>query len=65
VCNRFEKLFNKRIQQKYLEVYLKGGYDLKILRLFLKKIKMKIDKITIDGFTFNMMTKEDFEQIKP
>ncbi len=39
---RFEMLFNKRIQQKNITVVLYGEDDLKILRLFLKKIKLKI-----------------------
>ena len=56
-------LFNKRIQQRYLKVSLRKEEDLKILRLFLKKIKLNIEQICIGGDF--MMTKEDFELIKP
>jgi hypothetical protein len=42
---------------------LKDEDDLKILRLFLTKIKLEIEKIRINGDF--MMTKEDFELIKP
>ena len=56
-------LFNKRIQKKYLSVSLNNKEDLKILRLFLKKLKLNIEQIFINGDF--MMTKEDFELIKP
>ncbi len=39
--------------------------DLKILRLFLKKIKLNIDEILIDSLVFDIMKKEDFDIIKP
>ena len=55
-------LFNKRIQQKYLKVPLRNREDLKILRLFLTKIKLNIEEIDIDGDY--IFTKEDFELIK-
>ena len=54
-------LFNKRIQQKYLNVELWNEEDLKILRLFMTKIKLKIENIR-GNYIF---TKEDFELIKP
>jgi hypothetical protein len=63
VENRLEMLFNKRIQQRTLKVSLWNEEDLKILRLFLTKIKLDIEEIFIDGEI--MMTKEDFELIKP
>ncbi len=56
-------LFNKRIQQRKLKVSLSNEEDLKILRLFLRKIKLDIEEICIEGKF--MMTKEDFELIKP
>ncbi len=63
VRDSFEMLFNKCIQQRTLEVILFKEEDLKILRLFLTKIKLNIEEIFIGG-NF-MMTKEDFELIKP
>ncbi len=65
VKNRFEMLFNKRIQQRTLKVSLWNEEDLKILRLFLRKIKLDIDKIIIAHNISDLMTKEDFELIKP
>jgi hypothetical protein len=72
VFDRFEMLFNKRIQQRNIAVSLEVEEDLKILRLFLTKIKLNIEEIFIrDPFKQNsidgkfMMTKEDFELIKP
>ncbi len=61
--DRFEMLFNKRIQQRCLKVKLWDKENLKILRLFLKKIKLNIVEIYINA-DFKM-TKEDFELIKP
>ncbi len=63
VKNKLEVLFNKRYQQRTLEVELRKEEDLKILRLFLTKIKLDIEEIRIEGKF--MMTKEDFELIKP
>ncbi len=57
-------LFNKSIQQRNLKVELKNETHLEIFRLFLKKLKLNIVEIEIDG-KFMMMTKEDFELIKP
>jgi hypothetical protein len=66
VGNRFEMLFNKSIQQKYLKVELNDEGDLKILKQFLKKIKLNIEEISIKASShFKMMTKEDFKLIKP
>jgi hypothetical protein len=42
VRNKFEILFNKRIQQRNIKVSLWDEDDLKILRLFVKKIELKI-----------------------
>jgi hypothetical protein len=54
-------LFNKRIQQRTLKVSLLNEEDLKILRLFLKKIKLNIEGIFIGGeFNIDMAKKEDF-----
>ncbi len=61
--NIFEMLFNERIQQRYLKVSLFNEEDLKILRLFLTKIELNIEQLNICGEF--MMTKEDFELIKP
>ncbi len=61
--NSFEMLFNKRIQQRNIKVTLEEEEDLKILRLFLTKIKLNIEEICIKR-NFKM-TKEDFELIKP
>ncbi len=59
-------LFNKSIQQKHLKLRLHNEEELKILRLFLKKIKLTIEEITIRRFfTEDMMKKEDFELIQP
>ncbi len=63
VGNGLEMLFNKRIQQRILKVILWNENDLKILRLFVKKIELNIVEIYIRGKF--MMTKEDFELIKP
>jgi hypothetical protein len=63
VGNRLEMLFNKRIQQRTLRVSLYDEKDLKILRLFLTKIKLDVEEICIRGKF--MVTKEDFELIKP
>ncbi len=56
-------LFHKRMQQRTLKIELWNEEDLKILRLFLSKIKLDIDEICIHR-DFKM-TKEDFELIKP
>jgi hypothetical protein len=56
-------LFNKRIQRRTLKVRLREEDDLEVLTLFLKKIKLYIDEIKIYGVF--LMTKEDFELIKP
>jgi hypothetical protein len=63
VWNRFELLLNKGVQQRPLKVTLFEEDDLKILRLFLTKIKLNIEELCIEGIY--MMTKEDFELIKP
>jgi hypothetical protein len=42
VHNRFEMLFNENIQQRNIKVSLRDENDLKILRLFVKKIELKI-----------------------
>ncbi len=66
VMDRFERLFNKSIQQSNLQVELYNEKDLEILRLFLKEIKLKIEKLSIySSSTFDVMTKEDFELMKP
>jgi len=59
-------LFNKSIQQKYLKFRLHNEEELKILRLFLKKMKLTIEEINIRRFFSGyMMKKEDFELIQP
>jgi hypothetical protein len=63
VDNRFECLHNKRIQKRYLGVSLYKNEDLKILSLFLTKIKLNIEEIYIGGDI--IMKKEDFELIRP
>jgi hypothetical protein len=66
VISNFERLFNKSIQESNIQVFLFDFADLKIFRLFLKKIKLSIDEISIyDSSTLDFMKKEDFEQIKP
>ena len=48
----FVELFNKSIQQRNLEVVLDDFEDLMILRLFLGKIKLNINQITIYCINF-------------
>ncbi len=49
VGKKFEMLLNKHIQQRTLKVKLCDEEDLKILRLFLTKIKLDIEEISIYG----------------
>jgi hypothetical protein len=59
-------LFNKSIRQRNLQIKLEEDIDLEILRLFLKKIKLNINKIEIDRYSnVNTITGEDFELMKP
>ncbi len=58
-------LFNKSIQQSNFSVELRNEKNLEILRLFLKKLKLNIKEITFSPSYLKMMTKEDFELIKP
>ncbi len=63
--NSLECLLNKGVQQRPLKVTLFEEDDLKILRLFLTKIKLNIEELGIRGKFIFMMTKEDFELINP
>jgi hypothetical protein len=66
VKREFYMLFNKSTHQKYLDVKLNNEEELKILRLFLKKIKLEIISLSIFSLMpRDIIKKEDFDLIQP
>ncbi len=64
--NEFYMLFNKSTHKKYLNVQLNDEKELKILRLFLKKIKLEIKSLYISCLMpRDIIKKEDFQLIQP
>jgi hypothetical protein len=62
----FYMLFNKSTHQKYLHVKLYNEEELKILKLFLKKIKLEIKSLCIGSILArDIIKKEDFQLIQP